>query len=155
MRLEQIKAAIEAGKKVFWKNNGYEVIKDSIGQYLIKCVNGSCIGLTWTDGKTMNGNEEDFYSDEHPKKIDWTHINNDSNGNPRYVCHYLNLLTEEEQNQKWELGAAYAYACKRANALGGRKFHNKQYGGGIVFQAYSTTEMDKLVSDLLKKVSAK
>lgn len=62
MNLEQIKAAIEAGKKVFWSNEGYEVIKDSIGQYLIRCIwNDHCIGLTWRDGKTLNGKPEEFF----------------------------------------------------------------------------------------------
>ena len=36
------------------------MIKDSVGQYLIRCnLNGSCIGLTWLDGVTMNGDEAD------------------------------------------------------------------------------------------------
>jgi hypothetical protein len=60
MNLEQIKEAIESGENVFWKNNSYSVIKDSLGQYFIKCINGSCIGLTWLDGKTLNGEEADF-----------------------------------------------------------------------------------------------
>lgn len=31
----------------------------------------------------------------------------------------------------------YANVCKLMNKIGGRKFHNKSYGGGIVFQSYS------------------
>lgn len=30
------------------------------------------------------------------KTIDFTRINNDLNGNPRVVCHFFNLLTEDE-----------------------------------------------------------
>jgi hypothetical protein len=30
----------------------------------------------------------------------------------------------------------YTIALALAKTLGGRKFHNKQYGGGIVFQEY-------------------
>jgi hypothetical protein len=62
MTLTEIKAAIENGKKVFWSNPTYEVIRDARGQYLIQHANGHCIGLTWQDGRTMNGKEEDFYS---------------------------------------------------------------------------------------------
>ena len=62
MTLEEIKSAIENGRKVYFKNERYEVIKDSIGQYLITCGGGSAIGLTWQDGVTMNGMERDFYS---------------------------------------------------------------------------------------------
>ena len=62
MHLEEIKQAVEIGHRVFWKTNAYEVIKDSIGQWLIFChFNQSCIGLTWRDGKTMNGEESEFF----------------------------------------------------------------------------------------------
>ena len=62
LTLDQIKSAIESGDLVCWKQDNYEVIKDSIGQYLIRCKsNDNCIGLTWKDGKTMNGEEKDFY----------------------------------------------------------------------------------------------
>ena len=63
MNLESIKFSVENLKyKVFWKNKNYQVKKDSIGQWLIvsKC-NGHCIGLTWKDGKTLNGKESDFF----------------------------------------------------------------------------------------------
>lgn len=62
MTLDEIKTAIEQGKRVFWTNDNYEVIKDKLGQYLIYChLNEYCIGLTWQDKKTMNGQEEEFY----------------------------------------------------------------------------------------------
>lgn len=62
MNAIQIKRAVDKGLTVHWKNNAYTVIKDSIGQYLIKCaLNNSCIGLTWQDGITLNGKETDFY----------------------------------------------------------------------------------------------
>jgi len=62
MTLQEIKTAIEEGKKVHWSSSIYNVIKDNIGQYLIICTqNQHCIGLTRGDGKTMNGKEEDFY----------------------------------------------------------------------------------------------
>jgi len=61
MTLIEIKAAVEAGKKVFWSNRSYEVLKDSVGQWLIRCSNGSCIGLTHRDGVTMNGEPEEFF----------------------------------------------------------------------------------------------
>ena len=56
----------------------------------------------------------------------FTQIKNDSNGNPRYVVHYLQLAN------------SYERALYLSRQLGGRKFHNKQYGGGIVFQSYNT-----------------
>lgn len=65
MTLKEIKAALAAGHDVHWKNKGYRVIKDSIGQYLI-CWNmcgpdANYIGLTWLDGETLNGKPSDFF----------------------------------------------------------------------------------------------
>jgi len=62
MTLEEIKQAIDDGKTVHWANPGYVVVKDSLGQYLIKFTsNGHCIGLTWQDGVTVNGKPEQFF----------------------------------------------------------------------------------------------
>ena len=61
MTLEQIKAAVESGKTVYWKNDAYRVVKDRLGQWLLMCSNGSATGLTWQDGVTLNGSPEDFY----------------------------------------------------------------------------------------------
>lgn len=62
MNLQEIKQAIADGKKVYWSNESYEVIKDKIGQYLIyRRLNEYCIGLTWRDGTTLNGKESDFF----------------------------------------------------------------------------------------------
>lgn len=84
--------------------------------------------------------------------MEWTKIKHDVNGNPRYVCHYHNLLTEAELNASmWDyqgriiLPTKYEIAVKRANKLGGRKFHNKQYGGGIVFSTYSLSELERSI----------
>ena len=71
--------------------------------------------------------------------ITFTRIKNDTNGNPRYVCHFLNLNTEAEllaTGDAW-ISDKYSIACGRAKKIGGKRFHNKQYGGGIVFQSYS------------------
>ena len=62
MNLQEIKTAVENGKSVHWKTENYKVIKDSIGQWLIwSQFNDNYIGLTWRDGKTMNGEEEHFF----------------------------------------------------------------------------------------------
>ena len=62
LTLDEIRNAVESGHTVHWSHEGYVVLKDSIGQWLIKCLsNGSCIGLTWQDGVTVNGTPEQFY----------------------------------------------------------------------------------------------
>lgn len=63
--LAEIKAAIAAGQTVHWSNEGYTVIKDKIGQYLIAWDLGgkgeNFTGLTWQDGVTMNCNSPDEF----------------------------------------------------------------------------------------------
>lgn len=72
---------------------------------------------------------------------DLTRVNNDVNGNPRYVFHYGSALPAEMRHSsflQWA-GMEYEIAVMLASEfLGGRKFHNRQYGGGIVFQSYNT-----------------
>jgi hypothetical protein len=78
-------------------------------------------------------------------KENFTRINNDANGNPRYVTSFLNLLSDYE---KYSLGLSidgkYNLALRKAKPLGGKKFSNKQYGGGIVFG--SVFNLDDLVA---------
>lgn len=66
----------------------------------------------------------------------FTRINNDTNGNPRYVVHYL------------QLADSYERALYLGRKLGGRKFHNKQYGGGIVFQSYNTEQLAERIAQI-------
>jgi hypothetical protein len=65
MKLNEIIEAVNKGKIVHWKNEGYRVIKDDQGQFLIECShNKNVIGLTWSDGVTLNGEEKDFFITE-------------------------------------------------------------------------------------------
>ena len=44
-----------------WKTPAYQVVCDSVGQWLIVCRSTKgCWGLTWADGVTMNGKPEEF-----------------------------------------------------------------------------------------------
>ena len=66
MNLEEIKAAVLAGKTVHWASRIYEVrYAPKLDEFQIVCTaNDSIIGLTWKDGVTMNGKEDDFYIKE-------------------------------------------------------------------------------------------
>lgn len=62
MTIQEIQNAVSEGKIVHWSNVGYMVIKDDLGQFLIKCTrNNHCIGLTNIDGDKLNGKPEDFF----------------------------------------------------------------------------------------------
>ncbi len=79
-------------------------------------------------------------------------VRNDVNGNPRYVCHFLSLdIHGPDKGIGFGLSERYAMACKLANRAGGRKFHNKQYGGGIVFQSYSLEELCNFLNNIMAK----
>jgi hypothetical protein len=46
MRIEQIKKSVDAGLKVFWKNEGYRVIKGKYDRYFIEyTANGHVVYL--------------------------------------------------------------------------------------------------------------
>jgi hypothetical protein len=67
MTLTQIKEAIAAGKTVCWANDGYTVIKGKFDYLIGWNVGGrgaNYIGLTHTDGITLNGREDQFYIKE-------------------------------------------------------------------------------------------
>ena len=89
-------------------------------------------------------------------KIEFTRINNDTNGNPRYVCHFLNLLSDKEQDEIranakpfQSVNDMYNEAISKAKKIGGKKYHNKQYGGGIVFQSYNIHKTENDILNLL------
>ena len=69
------------------------------------------------DTFTINGNEVTTYR-----------INNDVNGNPRYVIHFLDVANN------------YNEALNIIRSIGGRKYTAKWFGGGIVFSSYNVFE---------------
>jgi len=83
---------------------------------------------------------------------EFTRIKNDVNGNPRYVCHFLALdIHGPNKGIGFGISDRYAMACTLANTIGGRKYHTKKYGGGIVFQSYA---LDELI-DAIERIKAK
>lgn len=90
-------------------------------------------------------NEDGTFTDEFKglgrkksEPITFKRIDNDTNGNPRYVCHWLAFKT-----------GTYAQAVKLANKIGGRKYHTKTFGGGIVFQSYNIFDTEKNILNLI------
>lgn len=85
--------------------------------------------------------------------IEFTRVKNDINGNPRYVVHFLNLLSKDELLTNSQIGlsviAEYKQACQKAKQLGGRKYTGKDFGGGIVFQSYNTRDLEKRILELV------
>ena len=73
---------------------------------------------------------------------------NDVNGNPRHVVHFTDLeppTARDALRERMDILQRYERVLKLARKLGGRRFHNRQYGGGVIFQAYEY-EMADLVA---------
>lgn len=64
--------------------------------------------------------------------MEYTRINNDKNGNPRYVFHFLAFLGLEQGS----ILERYNIALKKSRTLGGKAYRGKDFGGGIVIQTY-------------------
>ena len=80
-------------------------------------------------------------------------VENDINGNPRYVLHFLDILSKDEQAALYEetqelkkaspnewipfVRVAYGAAIAKARKVGGKVYRAKWFGGGIVFQSYN------------------
>ena len=92
------------------------------------------------------------YTQEQRQEIEnlFTRVNSDVNGNPRFVIHFLNC--EQVADHSLDLSTRYSNACKIMNTIGGRKFHNKQFGGGIVFQSYNLTDTWTSIQRAIKEV---
>lgn len=91
-------------------------------------------------------------------KIEFKRVNNDVNGNPRYVCHFFNLLTDKEQEEIrakarpfQSVSDMYAEAVFKAKQIGGKKYNGKDFGGGIVFQSYNIRETENDILELLNQ----
>lgn len=59
-------------------------------------------------------------------------VNNDINGHPRYVTHYLAFLNDDDRGM-----GDYDRAKKRANKLGFKVYRGKDFGGGFVTTSYN------------------
>ena len=98
--------------------------------------------MNYIEEKTLNVNGEEITAYK---------VNHDSNGNPRWVVHFLDLLTSEEQvaarkeaeeDPSFTLSTQVMFrdALNKARKSGGAKYRAKWFGGGIVFQSYNIQE---------------
>lgn len=63
MNLSEIKSSVLSGKKVYCRNENYEVIQNKLNEWLILSkMNGYSIGLTWDDNITLNDKESEFFT---------------------------------------------------------------------------------------------
>lgn len=88
---------------------------------------------------------------------DFIQVNSNSFGHPRYVCHFLNFITEEDYNKVKDnfnfVQLEYNIALNKVkrSPLNGKKFNNKQYGGGIVFVSWNIQDTCNKINNTLNK----
>lgn len=88
--------------------------------------------------------------------MDFKRVKNDVNGNPRYVFHFLEFLTEDEMEaikikaRPFEaIGDMYSEALNKARFIGGKKYKGNDFGGGIVFQSHNIQSTINLINKLI------
>ena len=79
--------------------------------------------------------------------MEFKRINNDINGNPRFVFHFLAFLGTE----KGDILDRYKIALKKSRRLGGKAYKGKDFGGGIVLQSYNIEETIKRIQSLAEE----
>jgi hypothetical protein len=90
-------------------------------------------------------------------EITITRIPADTFGNGRFATHFLDWLAPAEIREAAQrstrlgshLSELYELALKRARKVGGRKYHNKSYGGGIALQAYGRDDVISAITQAL------
>ena len=87
-------------------------------------------------------------------KINFKQVNSDYYGKPRVVCHFLELINEQDnENVKNDglnsISNLYNIAVYKAKKIGGKKYNGKDFGGGIVFQSYNTDKLEEQIKSIL------
>lgn len=81
--------------------------------------------------------------------MDIIQVTNNASGNPRFVVHFLDLLTSEERSQNKDVEEIYNMAVVKAKKIrkDSRKYNGKAFGGGIVFTCYKE-EVSRICNEI-------
>ena len=80
---------------------------------------------------------------------DFESIDSNKYGNPRYVMHWCSLSNEVCKSNT--IMQKYNEVLDFCKPLGGKKYHNKKYGGGVDFCTYNLqTLCDKINAALVR-----
>lgn len=83
--------------------------------------------------------------------IETAKIDEDVYGNPRYVVHFLDFLTESERKSYGlnNYKALIQLAVDRSKKIGGKKYRAKWYRGGIVFHSYNIRLATERINEIV------
>lgn len=79
--------------------------------------------------------------------MEFKRINNDLNGNPRFVFHFLAFLG----NESGTIEELYKTAIKKSRTIGGKAYKGKDFGRGIVLQSYDINETIEKIKRLAEE----
>ena len=94
-----------------------------------------------------------------PDTYNYTKANNDLNGNPRYIVHFLafvndadrkraDFLSEHSRPYHSAIHFLYQIAVNKSRKMGGQKYKGKDFGGGIVFQSHNIDEDMERIAEI-------
>lgn len=86
--------------------------------------------------------------------MEFKRVNNDINGNPRYVFHFLAFISKQDEISAPQGMNRVLYlknlAVEKVKSLGGKVYRGKDFGGGIVIQSYNIEGTIKQIENLAK-----
>lgn len=86
--------------------------------------------------------------------MDYKRVNNDVNGNPRYVFHFLEFISDNDSATAPQgmnrIMCLKNLALEKAKSLGGKTYRGKDFGGGIVIQSHNINNTIKEIKNLAK-----
>lgn len=87
--------------------------------------------------------------------MNYIRTTNDVNGNPRYVFHFLDFISDNDSATAPQGMNRILYlknlALEKARSLGGKAYRGKDFGGGIVVQSYNVQGTIKQIENLARK----
>jgi hypothetical protein len=82
--------------------------------------------------------------------IDFTPINNNYYGNPRYIVHFFSFLSDDERKSFGihTQRSLYELAVERSRKVKGKKYRGQIYGGGIVLSSYNLRDTAEKIKSI-------
>ena len=72
------------------------------------------------------------------KEIECLKIDYSINGSPRYVIHFLDILSDDViSNSNLSIQDKFRIALNKSRLISGKKYMAKWFGGGIVISSYN------------------
>jgi hypothetical protein len=86
--------------------------------------------------------------------LDFTPINNNYYGNPRYIVHFFTFLTDAERKTYGidTRGYLFDLAVERSRKVGGKKYKGQIYGGGIVLSSYNLRDTSEKIHAIMDSI---